>query len=81
MIVADSLTGLLAAVVAGSLLAVGVAVALSPIGPIGPVRPVYPSPASRRTGPYSGPASLSWPASSPRSPSCSAAGPCGAPVP
>ena len=44
MIVADSLTGLLAAVVAGSLLAVGVAVALSPIGPIGPVRPVYPSP-------------------------------------
>ena len=44
MIVADSLTGLLAAVVVGSLLAVGVAVALSPIGPIGPVRPVYPSP-------------------------------------
>ena len=44
MIVADSLAGLVAAVVAGSLLAVGVAVALSPIGPIGPVRPVYPSP-------------------------------------
>ena len=43
MTVADGLAGLLAAVVAGSLLAVGVAVALSPIGPIGPVRPVYPS--------------------------------------
>jgi hypothetical protein len=44
MTAADSLTGILGAVVAGSLLAVGVAVALSPIGPIGPVRLVYPSP-------------------------------------
>jgi hypothetical protein len=44
MTAADSLTGILGAVVAGALLAVGVAVALSPIGPIGPVRPVYPSP-------------------------------------
>jgi len=41
---ADSLAGILAGVVAGSLLAVGVAVLLSPIAPIGPVRPVYPSP-------------------------------------
>jgi hypothetical protein len=44
MTAADSLTGIVGAVVAGALLAVGVAVALSPIGPIGPVRPVYPSP-------------------------------------
>ena len=44
MTAADGLTGILGAVVAGSLLAVGVAVALSPIAPIGPVRPVYPSP-------------------------------------
>jgi hypothetical protein len=43
VIAADSLTGILGAVVAGALLAVGVAVALSPIAPIGPVRPVYPS--------------------------------------
>ncbi len=40
---ADGLAGLLGAVAAGSLLAVGVAVALSPVAPIGPVRPVYPS--------------------------------------
>ena len=44
MTAADGLTGILGAVVAGSLLAVGVAVALSPVAPIGPVRPVYPSP-------------------------------------
>ena len=44
MTAADGLTGILGAVLAGSLLAVGVAVALSPIAPIGPVRPVYPSP-------------------------------------
>jgi FtsX-like permease family len=41
---ADGLAGILGAVAAGSLLAVGVAVALSPVAPIGPVRPVYPSP-------------------------------------
>jgi hypothetical protein len=43
MAAADGLAGLLGAVAAGSLLAVGVAVALSPVAPIGPVRPVYPS--------------------------------------
>jgi len=43
MIAADCLLGTLAAVVAGSLLAVAVAVALSPVAPIGPVRPVYPA--------------------------------------
>jgi hypothetical protein len=43
MTVADGLFGVLVATVAGSLLAVAVAVALSPIGPIGPVRPVYPT--------------------------------------
>ena len=41
---ADGLVGLLGAVVAGALLAVGVAVALSPLAPIGPARPVYPHP-------------------------------------
>jgi hypothetical protein len=40
----DCLLGILGAVVAGSLLAVGVAALLSPAAPIGPVRPVYPSP-------------------------------------
>jgi hypothetical protein len=44
MAAADSLIGILGAVVAGALLAVGVAVALSPLAPVGPVRPVYPSP-------------------------------------
>jgi hypothetical protein len=39
----DGLLGVLGGVVLGSLLADGVAIALSPIGPIGPVRPVYPS--------------------------------------
>jgi hypothetical protein len=34
--------GVMSAVVAGSILAIVVGVALSPIGPIGPVRPVYP---------------------------------------
>ena len=42
MTVCDGLTGVLGAVVAGSALAVAVAVALSPLAPIGPVRPVYP---------------------------------------
>ncbi len=36
------LLGLMGAVIAGSILATIVGVALSPIGPIGPVRPVYP---------------------------------------
>lgn len=37
-----SLLGLVGAIVSGALLAVGVAVALSPLSPIGPVRAVYP---------------------------------------
>jgi len=41
-IVADAVLGLLLAVVAGSVLAVAVAVALSPLAPIGIVRAVYP---------------------------------------
>ncbi|MGO8863239.1 MAG: ABC transporter permease [Acidimicrobiales bacterium] len=40
----DGLIGVLAAVVVGSLVAVAVAVALSPFSPLGPVRPVYPHP-------------------------------------
>jgi hypothetical protein len=40
----DILLGILGAVVASSLFAVGVAMALSPLSPIGPARPVYPSP-------------------------------------
>jgi len=39
--VADELVGLLAATVAGSLLAIAVAVALSPLSPLGPIRDVY----------------------------------------
>ena len=39
--VADELVGVLAATVAGSLLAVVVAVALSPLSPLGPIRQVY----------------------------------------
>ena len=42
MTVCDGLIGIVGAVVAGSLLAVAVAVGLSPLAPIGPVRPVYP---------------------------------------
>ncbi|MCU1460936.1 MAG: hypothetical protein JWO37_1011 [Acidimicrobiales bacterium] len=42
--VADGLTGVLGAVVLGAMLAVGVAIALSPIAPLGPVRAVYPTP-------------------------------------
>ena len=41
---ADALLGVLACVVGGSALAVGIAVALSPLAPIGPVRPYYPYP-------------------------------------
>jgi FtsX-like permease family len=44
MVAADCLLGTLGAVAAGSLLAVAVAVALSPVAPVGPVRPVYPDP-------------------------------------
>jgi hypothetical protein len=43
-IAADGLFGVIGAVMLGSLLAVAVAVALSPLAPLGPVRPVYPSP-------------------------------------
>jgi hypothetical protein len=42
MTVSDGLIGVLGAVLAGSALAVAVAVGLSPLAPIGPVRPVYP---------------------------------------
>ena len=38
----DGLVGTLGSVLAGAVLAVGVALALSPLFPIGPVRPVYP---------------------------------------
>jgi hypothetical protein len=41
---ADGLIGILGAVVIGSVLAVAVAVGLSPLAPIGPVRPVDPTP-------------------------------------
>jgi len=40
----DGLVGVIASVVLGSLLALAVAVALSPLSPLGPVRPVYPDP-------------------------------------
>ena len=42
--VGDKLLGTLGAVLVGSLLAVGVAVVISPLSPIGPVRAVYPTP-------------------------------------
>ncbi len=42
MTVCDGLIGVVGAVVTGSLLAVAVAVGLSPLAPIGPVRSVYP---------------------------------------
>lgn len=42
MIAADGLTGVVAAVVLGALLAVGVAVGVSPLAPIGPLRAVAP---------------------------------------
>ncbi|MGP8206432.1 MAG: ABC transporter permease [Acidimicrobiales bacterium] len=41
-VVLDSLSGTMMAIVAGAALAVGVAVAVSPLSPLGPVRPVYP---------------------------------------
>lgn len=43
VLVGDGLIGVLGGIVIGSLLAGGVAIALSPLGPIGPVRPVDPS--------------------------------------
>jgi hypothetical protein len=44
MTAGDGLLGVLGAVLAGSLLAAGVAVALSPLAPLGPARQVYPDP-------------------------------------
>jgi hypothetical protein len=41
MAIADGLIGVLGAIVAGSLLAVAVAVSLSPLSPLGPIRAVY----------------------------------------
>jgi len=43
-VLAEAVLGLLGAVALGALVAVGVALVLSPVGPIGPVRPVYPTP-------------------------------------
>ncbi|HEY2593614.1 MAG TPA: FtsX-like permease family protein, partial [Chloroflexota bacterium] len=40
----DGLVGLEASILVGTLLAAGVAIALSPVAPFGPVRSVYPSP-------------------------------------
>ena len=42
MTICDGLVGVVGAAVTGALLAVAVAVLLSPLAPIGPVRPVYP---------------------------------------
>ena len=42
MTICDGLIGVVGAVLAGAVLAVAVAVGLSPLAPIGPVRPVYP---------------------------------------
>ena len=42
--IADGLLGALAAITLGTMLAVAVAVGLSPLGPLGPVRSVYPRP-------------------------------------
>lgn len=44
MTMCDGLIGVVGAIVTGSLLAVAVAVGLSPLAPIGPVRSVYPDP-------------------------------------
>jgi MacB-like periplasmic core domain/FtsX-like permease family len=43
VLIGDGLIGVVGAIVAGSILAGAVAVALSPLGPLGPVRPVDPS--------------------------------------
>jgi len=42
VLLGDQLTGVLGAIVLGSLLAIAVAVGLSPLTPLGPVRPIYP---------------------------------------
>ena len=42
MIEGDGLIGVVGAVVLGSLVAVAIAVGLSPLAPLGPVRPYYP---------------------------------------
>lgn len=42
LVLLDGLAGTVAALAVGSLLAAGVAVALSPVAPLGPIRPVYP---------------------------------------
>jgi hypothetical protein len=42
--VADGLVGIVGAVVAGSVVAMAVAIGLSPLAPVGAVRPVYPDP-------------------------------------
>jgi hypothetical protein len=44
MTLGDGLGGMLGALFAGSLLAVAVAIGLSPLALLGPVRPVYPDP-------------------------------------
>jgi FtsX-like permease family len=44
MTTGDGLIGIVASVVVGSVLAIGVGVGLSPLTPLGPVRPVYPTP-------------------------------------
>jgi len=44
MMLGDHLVGVVTAVLAGSLVAIAVAVGLSPLAPLGPVRPVYPTP-------------------------------------
>ncbi|MGA2529864.1 MAG: FtsX-like permease family protein [Acidimicrobiales bacterium] len=44
MMILDDVTGVLGALLIGSLLAVAVGIALSPLSPLGPVRPVYPYP-------------------------------------
>ncbi len=44
VIMADGLVGIVGAILAGSAVAVAVAVGLSPLAPIGAVRPVYPDP-------------------------------------
>ena len=53
MTATDGLVGVVGAVIVGSLLATGVAVALSPLAPLGPVRPFNPSPGIALTGPCS----------------------------
>jgi FtsX-like permease family len=44
MMLGDHLAGVLGAVFVGAILAVAIAIGLSPLAPLGPVRPVYPNP-------------------------------------